>query len=115
MDLPGICPIPRALGEVEDSVAADPTPDDVDLVAAYRWPIFECRPTIVRPRHLEDTPSSLNPLDSKALAEAFPTLEIIHELLGGSLQLLPLLFGKRELVAFESLGLGEGRHADLVE
>ena len=53
----------------EDGVGSDPPPDDVRLAGYSFFPVTEGRPTVVIPRHLENTRMGGHPLDAQARSE----------------------------------------------
>lgn len=58
--------IVTALWRAEDRVAADATPDNMSLARYLLGAVFECRPSIGRPRHLVDAVRALDALDPQA-------------------------------------------------
>src|SRR5689334_17206381 len=97
---PGPCPYSIILaattssGVIENLVAADAPPDDMDIARVSRSARLKGSPAIIGPGHLPDIFALLHPLDAQALPHAtnpLALLQVMHQLAPGELK-QPLFF-----------------------
>src|SRR5437879_3510522 len=90
-------------------MCSDAPPDHVNLLRLARFAVLEGRSAVARPGHLEDTGSSLDPLDAQATAERAGS-QILDELRNGRDELRSLLGRKLVQVLGEASGCLIRRH-----
>jgi hypothetical protein len=98
----------------EHVVRSDASPLDVRLASADGFAVRERRPTIARPRHLEDARRALDAFHAETGAEPAPAFEILDELANRALELVSLLRRQRFVVAVEAIRPLVRWHARLV-
>ncbi len=68
------------LGLGQDGMRTDPAPHHMRLALPNGLAVLEGHPTVRRPRHLEDSGSTLNPSNAKARTKALAALKVFNEL-----------------------------------
>jgi hypothetical protein len=95
---------PHALGFREYPMASDTPPNDVRLALSNFRPVLPRGPTIVRPRHLENTGRALDTLDPKGSSKP-AARQILHEVPNGPHEGFLFVGAQVRVVTSKAVGL----------